>query len=226
MSLLLNEHQIGFNTMKVGFPNLGDCMALALATIGGLYGFHVMPKQATRSAEFTRFFGDSLKTGVCLFGTCYRARRYGTQDRAKALMDWKNEMDDIAQRIKFTGQVCGFDTGHKTGINNTEATYVEYRFVTGGSATIHYKRMRKMVINANWNGSFADDGIAAEIGMNTAEMNRRGKLGLPFEERFLADTRARKGLSTTANIKQTRSNKGEMHKVKLSKIDSFGTVYS
>lgn len=40
----LNEHELGFHSSEIGFPNLGDCMAVVLVTDRGLYGWHVMPR--------------------------------------------------------------------------------------------------------------------------------------------------------------------------------------
>ena len=38
----LNERQIGFHPSGIGFPNLGDCMALVVHDTGGLFAWPQM----------------------------------------------------------------------------------------------------------------------------------------------------------------------------------------
>lgn len=52
MPLFLNERQVGFDPLKLGFPGIGACMGMAVQDAGGLFGFHVMPGDAVKVAEF------------------------------------------------------------------------------------------------------------------------------------------------------------------------------
>lgn len=220
MAIFLNEHQIGFDTTTVGFPNLGDCMALVLAVPGGMLGFHVMPGAAVRAGEFERFFAARVTGATHLYGVCYRSRRYGSSDKSAQMNGWTQEMTGIAGTLSYHGPVSGFDTSKGTHIKSNEATYVE--FVLGGAGlAIHYKRMSKMTTQTDFTASFAATDEMREIGLNYAEINRRGKAGLPFQEVFQATTQAKKGLTSQAQIRQTKSNKGLLHPVKMSELDTF-----
>ncbi len=220
MAIFLNEHQIGFDTTTVGFPNLGDCMGLVLAVPGGMLGFHVMPGAAVRAGEFQKFFTARVAGATHLYGVCYRSRRYGSTDQSAQVRGWTQEMTGIANTLSYHGPVSGFDTAKRTGIKADEATYVE--FVLGGAGLgIYYKRMSKMTAPADFTASFAATSETREIGMNNAEMNRRGKAGLPFNEIYQVTTAAKKGLTSQAQVNQTKSNKGLLHAVKMSALDTF-----
>jgi hypothetical protein len=73
MAKYLNEHQVGFDTTLVGFPNLGDCLAVVLQSTGGLFGFHITPGNQRQSGEFAQFIqarvgltaGGSHLSGSC-----------------------------------------------------------------------------------------------------------------------------------------------------------------
>ncbi len=100
MPIFLHEHQIGFDTTTVGFPNLGDRMALVLQTPGGLYGFHVMPAQGVRSGAFHTFFTGRSAGVTCLLPA---ESLWPRGSKRAGLAARQAEMQSIAKAIAYQG---------------------------------------------------------------------------------------------------------------------------
>lgn len=212
MPKYLNEHQVGFDTTIIGFPNLGDCLAVVLQNQGGLFGFHITPGNARQSGEFARFIHASVNFGgnsSHLYGSCYRINRY----KGDALGKWQAEMREIADAIGYQGPISGFDTSSKgTKIKPGETTYLEYRLGGNSSCTVYYKRMSKMDTTGTFGGTDPDVGLIRRDMANTVDV---------WNPAFkLTDTKT-SNLTTTATIKTTRSNKGELHQVGQQALDTF-----
>lgn len=208
MPLFLNERQVGFNTSVIGFPDLGDCMAVVLREDGGLYGFHMMPGDVDRITAFMTYFQNRLGLSAAnwthLYGSCYRPNRYADGSYGK----WKTEMSAVASAVGYQGPVSGFDTSaHGTGIKRTEATYLEYRVETGGTCTIHYKRMTKMDMASTGPVIAPGDDSIRHVVKSGASYGLGTSVGFK--------------IPTSAQVKSTKSNQGEIHKVKSQHIDTF-----
>jgi hypothetical protein len=214
MAKYLNEHQVGFDTNLIGFPNLGGCLAVVLQNKGGLFGFHITPGNARQSGEYASFIQSSVnfKTGESthLYGSCYRANRY-ENDLAK----WQEEMREIAKAIGYTGVISGYDTSAKgTKITMTEATYLEYRLSGDTTCAVYFKRMSKMDTDETY------DATNSGIKVIKRDPTKTTDVWNP-EFRQLDPRAAASPVTTSASVKETWSNKGEMHLVKAEALDSF-----
>lgn len=142
MAIYLVEDEIGFDTGLIGYPSLGGCMAVALQTEHGLFGFHDPPGHTARTTKFDEFCRAHTQYGALLnlFGSCKWTDRYAG---GSAFTQWVAEMRDIAGKLNFTGVVSGLDiTSAATGITNIGAAYVEYvRSITSGAVQIKYAYM-------------------------------------------------------------------------------------
>jgi hypothetical protein len=217
MAKYLNERQIGFDTNLIGFPNLGDCLGAVLQNDGGLFGFHIYGLGGTMDAEFARFIQNSVGfhgNSSHLYGSCYWPRRYGGGD-GKA--NWTAEMTALAQAIGYHGPVSGFDTSSGTGIKTTETTYLEYRLGGSGSCSIYYKRMSKVTTT--------DAVVPAgpDLKLIRKDMPAMKAAGLGhYDAPIYASYDLPGGLATTStDVVATKSNKGELHLVKPSKLVTF-----
>lgn len=142
MPKFLNEHQVGFDTTLIGFPNLGDCLAVVLQNEGGLFGFHITPGNARQSGEFARFIQNSVNLGpnsTHLYGSCYRPNRYNKTPAEQ----WREEMIEIADAIGYRGPISGFDTSKGTNIKRNacgqtrRARHLCLRGMTWSAAAAH-----------------------------------------------------------------------------------------
>ena len=143
MPIYLPEHQVGFDPALVGYPTLGDCMAVALLTTRGIYGYHYTPAPITQVAQFAQYITNNLvggETFLRLYGSCFWKRRYVIDPTG----GWRTEMTNIANAINFHGRVTGFDTSASSHTAQNETTYLEYRNV-GNKCQIFYKRSEKMM---------------------------------------------------------------------------------
>ena len=198
MAKYLNEHEVGFDPTCVGFPNLGDCMAAAVLTQNGLFGFHITPGQSKKAPTFLIYMQSNALAGnaVHLFGSCYWDRRYA--GAASKESQWKTEMTDIANNIGYTGPVTGFDTSSWVAkIKATENSFVEYRKV-GTKGLTFYKRMNKMDISDKALNNPNDK--VQQIFSNKAVLNTY----------YVADPYLDK-TTPSVSIKATDSNRGELH---------------
>lgn len=143
MSIYLPEHQIGFDPALVGFPTLGDCMAVSVLTTRGIYGFHYTPAPIAQLTQFAQYITNNLAPGEAmlrLYGSCFWRRRYANGDYKN---QWKAEMRNIANGLHYTGRVTGFDTSSSSHTDANETTYLEYR-LNGNRCRIFYKRTAKI----------------------------------------------------------------------------------
>ena len=203
MARYLNEREVGFDASTIGFPNIGDCMGVVLQTTNGLYGFHAMPGDAARVSGFDQFIQTSGLHGnaVHLYGSCIRKKRCSG---SKA--QWQTEMTTIANALSYHGPVSGFDMPAYPNLKDGKAdtTYIEYRRdAISDTCKIYYKRMSKMNVAAGNN--YAADAIQRITA-------RKGV--------FVVEPPAVQ-VAVSAVIIQTYWNKGEMHEVPNSKIDTF-----
>ncbi len=216
MPKFLNERQIGVDPAKVGFPNLGDCMALVLQDEGGLFGFHLTRGDLSNAPLFVQFIqAHRGYTGRLsgLYAAANFKRRYGqggTKD------DWKTEMTGMAAATAYRGQVHGYDLGD-TGIKAPEAIYVEFR-VAGDACTVWYKRMSKM--DPTSGGPTAPDGDIRELAPDREARRALFEAGRGDEWdnnnplRKISTNLGRGGTSDIKLTKVTKGNKGELHAVK------------
>ena len=217
MPLFLNEHQLGFDTQKICFPNLGGCMGIVLQTPTGLYGFHFTPGSTAQGGPFKEFFDASQKTrGVTdplmhLYGCCRRGRRYPGSTDAKA--QWMNDMKEIADELTYHGKISGCDLSRAshgpTDAQSDQSVYAEYERVSAAAdCVIRYKRMSKMTPTKG--DKTTDYGIERV----KRDPNSRGDdyvLAKPHHSTISVDVK----LDTT----KTKSETGKMHTVP--KLDSF-----
>jgi hypothetical protein len=213
MPKYLNEHQVGFDTSVIGFPNLGDCLAVVLQTTGGLFGFHITPGNARQSGSFATFIQQKLGLGgvttVQLYGSCHWGNRYKVGAAAK----WQTEMQEIASALGHVGPVSGFDSSTgRSRIAADETTYIEYRMDRGGGCTIHYKRMAKMNVQSAFGSGDGDTGLVRrDMALTTDVWNPVFRLGAASSTQ----------ITSAAAVQATRSNKGELHAVRASELHAF-----
>jgi hypothetical protein len=149
MGIYLNEHEIGFDTYEVGFPNLGGCMGVVLLTEHGLFGYHLPPMtlDSGRAGEFAGFCQSHRHFGklLHLFGSCKRETRYGTG----RFMKWAEEMKSLATALGYRGQVSGYDmpVTERSGSGTDVGTgYIEYtRDRLSGAVTVSHSQMASVV---------------------------------------------------------------------------------
>jgi hypothetical protein len=201
---LLNEREVGFDANSIGFPSIGACMGVVLQTANGLYGFHAMPGDVDRVAGYDLFIQRHALTGagVHLYGSCIRSKRCSGD-----LAQWRAEMTTIANALNYHGPVGGFDLPAYPDNKDktTDTTYVEYRRdATTSTCEIYYKRMSKMTVTSGTNPTVDP----------TQRLTRRA--AGPVIENPIGNN-----VALTADIVATYWNKGELHKVPNSKIDTF-----
>jgi hypothetical protein len=142
MPIYLPEHQVGFDANLVGYPTLGSCMAVALLTTRGIYGFHYTPAPIAQVTEFANYITGNMQPGEAarrLYGSCYWPKRYNGNRKAQ----WQTEMRNIAAALNYTGRVTGFDTSSTSHTDPDDTTYLEYR-KRGNKCGIYYKRTQKI----------------------------------------------------------------------------------
>ena len=211
MSKFLNEHEVDFDPDHIGFPQLGDCMAMVLLTDTGLFGHHVTPGNARQVGTFGTFVRSRAPGNMLrLYGTCYRTNRYGGSKSTKT--DWKLEMTTIANLLGYHGPVSGFDTSaSSTGITKDETTFVEYQR-NGGKCKIFFKRMSKMNIVSGANPAADPTQRVFRLPGTDAYTNDPADFALKDQPMKIA---------ARAAIVPTDSNKGKLHEVSSLSIDSF-----
>jgi hypothetical protein len=216
----LNEHQVGFHPTQIGFPNLGDCMAVVLQTQSGLYGFHFTPGNIAQIRTFRDFINNQSQGGVGttashLYGSCRRGRRWAGSPDTKA--QWQAQMREIADALGYRGKISGYDLSAAShgpsDADANEGVYLEYVRNSGGAGCdIRYKRMSKMTLTKAQSGATGGDlGIArvTPIGAwGTGGYRLSNPTGM-----LTADA----GL----NREKTSSAGGKMHSPKNASIDSF-----
>ena len=211
MAKYLNESEIGFDPLCVGFPFLGGCMATAVLTQNGIFGFHITPGQAkTKSPLFAEFVQSKALAGGAsyLYGSCYWANRYnGVSSNAQRAL-WEAEMREIATELNYTGPVAGFDTSIRaTKITDNETSYIEYHKVVDKAQTF-YKRMSKMETQGKV--VQGDNDKVQQIFMNRGD-HSKFYVGDPFKNKVF----------DSITVKTTKSNKGLLHQAESSGIHKF-----
>lgn len=137
MATFLVEDEVGYHATRVGFPSLGGCMGCVLQTNNGLFGFHITPGNARKSAAFNTFVTGHSSYGpaVKLWGTCKWENRYfagytekGKRDFGTPFIQWTTEMMEIAKALNYRGPIGGINMNAE-GLsipNNHAAAYCEY----------------------------------------------------------------------------------------------------
>jgi hypothetical protein len=205
----LKEDEAGFDTAVVGFPGLGGCMAVALLTDQGIYGWHSMPGRVARAAHFNTFIQTVGLHGTFqrLYGSCYWPLRYGGKINGMNLkQQWENEMSQIAAAIGYNGKVSGFDISSSSHVeaSSNANTYLEYSRSPGDTkCRISFKRSSKMQTPVTGNY----DPLAAD------PVHRLGPGG------FAAPLSG--NLVTGMAVVTTTSNKGKLHTAGPGGIHSF-----
>jgi hypothetical protein len=222
MAVFLNERQVGFDTTRVGFPTLGDCMAFVMQNTGGLYGFHLMPGDADKTAQFVQYVSSHIGfTGAWsgMFGTCHWQNRYANTNHRDC---WEKEMKSIAKVLGYQGTVSGFNTGKGTGIKHREASYVEYRVAGGGICSIHYKRMSKVTAPTNLKNATSTGPHIQQIAKDQAATKAAFVPGQPIVPVYGLVNRLDKGDTASASLTTvTKGNKGDFHEVKAKDLVTF-----
>jgi len=206
MAIYLIEHQVGFDAAVAGFPGLGSCMAVALLTTRGIYGFHFTPAPIAQAAQFAQYITNNIAPGenhLRLYGSCYWANRY----HGGAQAQWEAEMTAIANAINFQGPVRGYDTSAWTAHTDPhDTTYLEYR-VNAGKCKIFYKKSAKMV--------FYKPKITANPGIQRIKPN----VAVPGQY-VMANPTETKNIHG-AMVMPTTGNQGELHEVGIFGKHSF-----
>jgi hypothetical protein len=219
--LFLNERQVGFDTTKIGFPGIGDCMALAVQDQGGLFGFHVMPGDAAKVAEFVRFMHGSVHyTGnlTHLYGCSRWTKRYSSKG---GYSDWEAELTTIGRALRYTGPVSGFDASHGTSLKQRDSLYIEFR-VQGAAVTFHYKRSSKVTGATDGSGVASPTDDLREIDLDRKAMNEAGKRGEAYAEKYQLTSKLKYGHTPSVKLtKATYGNKGDFHHVKSTDTVTF-----
>jgi hypothetical protein len=207
MPIHLNERQVGFDSQTVGFPDIGACMGLAIQVDGGLYGFHIMPKELDKVGTFLQYFTGHVSTGAMkhLHGCCRWTERYSS-DGTRA--DWEIEMKAIAGVLGYHGPVSGFDAAAGTKLKKDDAIYIELRRVGTAAVSYHYKRSSKM----NYQKDYVPSSSADLRGILP---NSKAVTG------FDLSTKLAFGNTSSATVKPTWSNEGEIHQVKSHDVVTF-----
>jgi len=222
MALYLNERQVGFDVNTLGFPGIGDCMALAVQDTGGLFGFHVMPGDINKVAEFIRFMhGNTNYSGnlTHMYGCSRWTKRYSSRGGRS---DWETEMTAIGRAIGYTGPVSGFDASSGTKLGPTDSLYIEFRAKGGGAVTFHYKRTSKVTAPTDRANPSSTTGDLREIDLDRAAMNAAGKRGEAYAEKYQLTTRLKYGATSSVTLtKVTRGNKGDFHEVGAKDVVTF-----
>ncbi|WP_150670080.1 hypothetical protein [Pandoraea anhela] len=218
--ICLNEHQVGFHPSHIGFPNLGDCMAVALQTRTGLYGFHFTPGNAAQASAFRDFIEHQMNqsgsdTPVHLYGSCRRGRRWAGD--ANNTQRWQEEMKAIADAIGFRGPISGLDLSKAShapsDAEGTGAVYLEYvRNPVTNSCEIRYKNMAKMALTPAPQGTTGTD-------LNIARVTPIGPWGAGGYR--LSDPKMSLTSDARLDTNNTRSSSGKMHSPSRSDLDSF-----
>ncbi|WP_270936802.1 hypothetical protein [Falsiroseomonas oryzae] len=129
MTAFLKEREVGFDSSRLGYPSVANCLAVCYVTPNGLFGLHnngaVDPgPRAERSTAFANFVmaHASYAKGTRLYGVTFAANnRYPASPNAK----WAEELGVFATALGFDGKIRGFDLAN-AGI--TGSAYVEFRW--------------------------------------------------------------------------------------------------
>jgi hypothetical protein len=197
-------------------------MALALQDQGGLFGFHVMPGDAAKVAEFVSFMhGNANYAGHLshLYGCCRWTKRYSSTG---GRTDWESEMTTIGGALGYTGPVSGFDASKGTSLKATDSLYIEFRVQGSGNVTFHYKRTSKVTAPTNRANPRSGTANLREIDLDRAAMNAAGKRGEAYAEIYTLTDRLKYGDTQSVTLtKTTRGNKGDFHAVAAKDVVSF-----
>ena len=130
--IYLDERQVGFHTLAIGFPSIDGCHALVLQTDVGLYGFHIVGGErendfSSRTEAFATYVKQHFFSAkhLHLYGTCFRTTKRGYV--GNQLDGWKKEMKAYAKEIGLKGKVSGYDLAKTPGWPGASSAYVEYR---------------------------------------------------------------------------------------------------
>ena len=132
--IYLDERQVGYDGLAIGFPSIDGCHALALQTDTGLFGFHIVGGErkedfSSRTQAFATYVTGHHAPGkfLHLYGTCFRTTKRGYT--GNQLDGWKKEMKAYAKALKFKGPVSGYNLSTQHGWPEGASAYVEYRRV-------------------------------------------------------------------------------------------------
>lgn len=217
MTIYLREEEVGSDDGAIGFPNLGNCLALVLQTQRALYGFHVAgPHEEARTTLLGDLVHDHEATAsfVHLYGTCHWQNRYPGDPNG-----WRQEMLSIAETLGYNGPISGFNIASWHSLNpfaspmfnrirGQDFTYVEYRAVPGANrCELFFKRMDKVRTIAG--------AVPADV---TVERIRR----VPLSNGGYQRGPLLGGLGVlTADVRVTSRNQGELHRVPEPLLQSF-----
>lgn len=226
MPLNLNERQVGFDTSTLGFPGIGACMGMAIQDSAGLFGFHIMPGDTVKIAEFIKFVQANRNyTGniTHVYGCSRWDERYTKTDgQAK----WENEMKEIAKALKFSGPVSGFNASKGTKLKKIDSLFIEFRSIGTGVVSFHYKRTSKVTGPTDYTKVSTDDNLR-EIDLDRKAMNAAVKGGAAYSEKYHLVTKLKYGLTPDVSLTETtRGNKGDYHRVADKNIHTFQVDYS
>jgi hypothetical protein len=189
MAIYLDEVHMGHDTDLIGFPHLLLCMGLVYMINNDMYGVHLTNIEHTKNA-IDMFDGWLKRMNVdrnnarALYGSANLKVRYGDNG---SQTEWKNEMTQIAGKLGYSGTVYGFDTSI---ISPKDGTYVQYESDNNQRCKIFYKRNEKM--------NYGDMSHSEQVVKISGTKIRTDK--------FVT-------MASSAGVKPTRSNKGQLHEV-------------
>jgi hypothetical protein len=137
MTVNLAEHQVGFDTNKIGFPSIYGCMAMVVVLPGGLYGYHLAGGETKdawdkRGPQFKKFItdagGDPAKA-TRLYGIAHVTNQRGWGMGNKREL-WLAELKAYAVHLGTDCRISGFNLDDAIGMKihtKDKPAYVEFR---------------------------------------------------------------------------------------------------
>jgi hypothetical protein len=203
----LGEDYTGYDATSIGFPSIDGCHAIMVQSENGMYGYHSLGgsqlnRYKPRATAFASFATNHKKWGsaIGVYSVCFRSKR-GYRSKPEDGEGWDKEIKEFADAVNFHGNVLGFDLS-TTSIDK-DSSYVEYRLENGG-ISVYFKRWPKMERANATRTSHKDDLKYIQSVGASATLKDAPKLDTPID-----------------SVIRTFWNKGEIHKVDASSMDSF-----
>jgi hypothetical protein len=128
----LMEHEVGFDSVELGFPSIQGCIAIVYQTNNGLFGYHsyggsAAEKFKQRAPKFREFVDTAggPAGGTRLYGITF----VGNNQRGYsgvARQTWLEELAEYASKLEYVGKISGYDLC-KTIKGTGKSAYVEYK---------------------------------------------------------------------------------------------------
>jgi hypothetical protein len=158
--IYLLEREVGYGDNEgIAFPSIQGCLAVALQTSGGIFGFHNAGNSGTdrfdarakKWADWVHAHPNGHDAYVALYGVTFARRNQRGYSGTNPVQTWKAEMKYFANRLGFTGPILGSDLTH--AFTTDVSAYVEFR-KEGSGYSIYvrewYDDARDGVQKADW----------------------------------------------------------------------------